>query len=582
MKKLKYIFILILSVSFFYSVPFSYAKFKAVKYVEGSIIVPENNYCLNNNINTLSDCMLVMDSYSSSVSAAKSSIQAKGTPDFSNIAPQIKYKETDFVQHPSTVSSVNYLYTSDSYSFDETKGIFYLDSPYTKVVGDMSGNTFVGKYTCGNSSKSNCTDIYLIEEDSFSDNVYSITKSKHKTFSIFQTFDSDNGLYFADDDVGTNDSYYYRGNVMNNFVEFAGFYWRIIRRNGDGSIRLMYYSKDDISQGQCPFTSKFASPYWDPTYVGYAFNENDFSSTEIISANTSFNNFNELIPYYFGKGYTYNPSTKKFSITGSLDEGTIISGIWKNIYQDVIDNGYIYSCFTETNASCSVLMKINGYYSETGARVQYLSYGSTSYENAVKNNTKSLLYSGLDNWYVNNLSNYVDDNSHTIDDYLANEIFCNDRGINLTQNNGDGFSLSNSTFYNGNYRFLNHNPSFRCNQENDKFTLSSGTFGNKILSYPIGTLTLDELVFAGASSNKINPLFFINYSDGNYLWLMTPNAFYTTNRRASVYRLYPTGTIGANSGSNTSCVRPVINLKSTVKITGGDGTASNPYEVSLE
>ncbi len=42
----------------------------------------------------------------------------------------------------------------------------------------------------------------------------------------------------APDDYGT--SYYYRGNVTNNYVYFAGFYWRILRVNGDGSIRIIY------------------------------------------------------------------------------------------------------------------------------------------------------------------------------------------------------------------------------------------------------------------------------------------------------------------------------------------------------
>ena len=48
----------------------------------------------------------------------------------------------------------------------------------------------------------------------------------------------------APDDYGT--SYYYRGNVTNNYVKFGtnesgqDMYWRIIRINGDGSIRMIY------------------------------------------------------------------------------------------------------------------------------------------------------------------------------------------------------------------------------------------------------------------------------------------------------------------------------------------------------
>ncbi len=43
------------------------------------------------------------------------------------------------------------------------------------------------------------------------------------------------------DDFG--DTYYYRGAVTNNWVKIGNFYWRIIRINGNGSIRLIYSGK---------------------------------------------------------------------------------------------------------------------------------------------------------------------------------------------------------------------------------------------------------------------------------------------------------------------------------------------------
>ena len=45
------------------------------------------------------------------------------------------------------------------------------------------------------------------------------------------------GLYKAEDNDG--DSYYYRGAVSNNYVLFAGITWRIVRINGDGTIRII-------------------------------------------------------------------------------------------------------------------------------------------------------------------------------------------------------------------------------------------------------------------------------------------------------------------------------------------------------
>lgn len=49
---------------------------------------------------------------------------------------------------------------------------------------------------------------------------------------------TDEGMYAANDNDGT--SYYYRGAVENNYLMFADYCWRIIRINGDGTIRLIY------------------------------------------------------------------------------------------------------------------------------------------------------------------------------------------------------------------------------------------------------------------------------------------------------------------------------------------------------
>ena len=46
------------------------------------------------------------------------------------------------------------------------------------------------------------------------------------------------GIFETTDNDGP--TYYYRGSVENNYVFFAGYYWRIIRINGDGTIRMIY------------------------------------------------------------------------------------------------------------------------------------------------------------------------------------------------------------------------------------------------------------------------------------------------------------------------------------------------------
>lgn len=58
---------------------------------------------------------------------------------------------------------------------------------------------------------------------------------------------TNDGMYADEDEDGT--TYYFRGAVTNNYVLFAGFYWRIVRINGNGSIRLIYQGTTADSSG---------------------------------------------------------------------------------------------------------------------------------------------------------------------------------------------------------------------------------------------------------------------------------------------------------------------------------------------
>ena len=71
------------------------------------------------------------------------------------------------------------------------------------------------------------------------ENIQTINKrTASVNLSAIESNATNSGLYKAEDDDGG--SFYFRGNVSNNWVEFGGFYWRIVRINGDGSIRLLY------------------------------------------------------------------------------------------------------------------------------------------------------------------------------------------------------------------------------------------------------------------------------------------------------------------------------------------------------
>ena len=61
--------------------------------------------------------------------------------------------------------------------------------------------------------------------------------SKGEPPSSTSVTNTGSGLYMAQDDDGN--SYYFRGAISNNYVSFAGYTWRIVRINGDGTVRLI-------------------------------------------------------------------------------------------------------------------------------------------------------------------------------------------------------------------------------------------------------------------------------------------------------------------------------------------------------
>ena len=98
------------------------------------------------------------------------------------------------------------------------------------------------------------------------------------------------GLFKADDDYTATTgmkSYYFRGAVNNNWVKFGkegdkDIYWRIIRINGDGSIRMIYSGTTAPTKstkvvmtgtGTQISESSFNSSNNNPSYVGYMFTE---------------------------------------------------------------------------------------------------------------------------------------------------------------------------------------------------------------------------------------------------------------------------------------------------------------------
>ncbi len=335
--------------------------------------------------------------------------------------------------------------------------------------GILSGNTYTisnitGNKTCTISFRS----LPTLYDQILADNP---TRRTRTTFTEFFTENTTGTLFTATESIAGSTPkkvYYYAGNTTNNWVKFANLYWRIIRTNHDGSIRLLYAGTNhNTTEG----------------YIG------------ISAFNTSYNS-----PVYVG--YKYGTSI------GSNRQNTNDSTIKKYV----------------------------------------------------------------DNWYNNNLSSYSK--------YISTEaVYCNDRELEPGQEYSDNpFNYAPTGRYS-----TTKTPTYNCTNIKDAF---SGNNGEAKLTYSIGLMTIDEIVYAGENSYA---WYYLNSAGesitGSTLWWTLSPTWYMGGN-SSVWKVYGSSNSGKNPGSldiiivgNPLGVRPAISLKSCTLYSTGDGSVSDPYTI---
>lgn len=572
-KKLMILGSLLIIIAIILNLNNSFSFFTTSNTYTGSITVPEDNYCINNGITKLSDCILVMENYAVSPEEAKTYIESKGEANTNQIAPTITFQETTTEVSDTkngVISTTDHFTLGKGYTFDPSTGMFTL----TEYNNNDLSDEYIDYYTCGSTTGTytSCTIMYQIKaykkEESDTATTYKVTNAVKHTYKVLETFDSEIGLYATSDDEGT--SYFYRGAVENNYLSFAGFIWRIVRINGNGSIRLIYSgtSTDTNENTTSIGNSLFNNQNFDPTYAGYKYHENFALKDDPTIIN--YTNISNSEVYYYGENYTFDEDTKKFTLTGNT-----ISGTWENAHEEAINN-YPYTCFSKNeNERCNYLFRLVGYIGETNAQVNHITYSSVDYPSVLKNTTDSTIKEKIDSWYAVNIGNKKDNDGVSYSSYLSDEVFCNDR----TFTSGDGFSTSTVTTYSPNYRILNQKkPSLSCSQDSDKFTVSPEK-GNGALTYPVGLITIDETAFAGGVFNLVNPEYYL--STGQSYWTMSTYNYYPYHMRMANWHVGGDGSLTGYTITAANQVRPVINLLPDIKISGGDGTKNNPYTVSL-
>ena len=252
-------------------------------------------------------------------------------------------------------------------------------------------------------------------------------------------------------------------------------------------------------------------------------------------------------------------------------------------------------------ASSNFLFKVVGYNSNGSLKIERLTYGTTSEEEALSNKNDSTIKKVVDSWYKNNIE------TKDLSSKIADEIYCNDRSLvneldkdkldkmlkeQLKSEEGAEFIAEYATYgftseeefanfylnysydeaslmmsgfnynsfyseYASKYRlfgiddffksleeYINYvsKPSYKCKNKTDRFTTTS--LGNGKLKYPVALLTADEINYAGLAGEKEGKSFVNNTLDNS--WTMTPN-FYNHEMGSGAYNIVMTkkGKIGS-------------------------------------
>ena len=183
-------------------------------------------------------------------------------------------------------------------------------------------------------------------------------------------------------------SYYYTGKP-NNWIQFARFYWRVIRINGDGSIRMIYQgtSANETGEGTQIGTSTFNSSNNNKTYVGLVYdgtNQHGYGTNSTI--------MNTLNNWYNGNLASYEEQYIDTGI-GFCSDRNMASGYNFNS-SDII----YYAAYDRINVGASLQCNSEDLLSKDNGKMPNSIGLLTSDEYVLAGNGNSYLDVGIDYW----------------------------------------------------------------------------------------------------------------------------------------------------------------------------------------
>ena len=265
-------------------------------------------------------------------------------------------------------------------------------------------------------------------------------------------------------------------------------------------------------------------------------------------------------------------ATNTNSCANSQANAQVTTQAFNSSYNSIVYVGYTYNSNYTTNANTNNV-----------APDTVFSSGSTP----TSNNTRSTIKTYIeDTWWPSVMGNT----------YLSmmepNAGYCNDRsyygtttGTTLAQIQSP-ISTSGTVYFGArNRHFVNDSvgPTLNCTRGDvDLYRYVSGSAGtSNQLKVPAALLTADEAALAGSGRSSGNPTAY-NYNSflrsGSTFWLLSPGHRYS-NGNARGFFLYSNGYLDFDSVFNAYGVRPVVSISHETNVTGGTGTATDPWTV---
>ena len=230
----------------------------------------------------------------------------------------------------------------------------------TAVTSDTYANSYsslVGKYLPNSSlSSAGSSTAGTMKTTTNLSSVYYVVSATQESFTYKEITSNKNTtealLASTEDDYGT--SYYFRGAVKNNYVEFANKCWRIVRVGRDGSVKLILHN-DNTTGASNPcnsannsenaafarysgtkYKSSFNSNDNDNAYEGFKYGTVGSSTYEATHANTNKSTILTNLETW------YNNNLKTY-------ESVIDDTVWCNDKTNVTDTSYNPWGFSNVN-----------------------------------------------------------------------------------------------------------------------------------------------------------------------------------------------------------------------------------------